>query len=365
MSDETPTTVPATQDERPLEIRTEGLPPSPYAATTITAVLPARTYERLGTIVLSPEQEALLDEPTPDDELDIRPDGLVYVSHEYVRRRLNKAFGRMGWSLIPGSPLTKRPNSNEYFQRWLLMVGGVYASEALSSREYFENNSQMSIDDVAESIKSDALRRCCKDLGIALEPWHRRFAEKWKRQFAVEVVVQTQRGNQRQWRRKDGDKLRNELGEAGGNSPPADAGSGPPSSPALTPASPSTPKVAAPRPVPAGKPVPPKPPPPPPPAAAKTSELKLAPAPGQQPTGGLLMRQEGMIFQRLRASSLLIGDDYLPAIEFFLTHWPELEDPGEEGRSAEARLQEIMRQLDGRRINDVLKVIASAAPAQE
>src|SRR5712664_1731986 len=102
--------LPATQhveSDAPLTIREDAVPVRALAAERITDVLPAIAYERIGQMIISPEAEAVLNEPLPDDEVDIRPDGLIYASHEYVVRQLNRAFGRMGWTLVPGSPLTR------------------------------------------------------------------------------------------------------------------------------------------------------------------------------------------------------------------------------------------------------------------
>src|SRR5712692_4858324 len=213
--------LPATQHvvepEAPLTIREDAVPVRGLAAERITDVLPAMAYERIGQMVISPEADAVLNEPLPDDEVDIRPDGLIYASHEYVVRQLNRAFGRMGWTLIPGSPLARRPDANppEYFQRWVLFVGGVYCAEALASRVFYDNG-QMHLDDVAEAIKSDCKSRVAKDLGIATECWNRRFAKKWRDEFAVQVVApkrdKGQMINAKLWRRIDGDALEGELG---------------------------------------------------------------------------------------------------------------------------------------------------------
>ncbi len=209
--------LPATQhvesDALPLAISEGAVPVRALAAERITDVLPAVAYERIGQMVLTDKAEEILNEPLPDDEVDIRPDGLIYASHEYVVRQLNRAFGRMGWTLVPGSPLTRRPESNppEYFQRWVLFVGGVYCSEALSSAIFYDNG-LMTLDDCAEKIKSDCKRRTTKDLGIGTECWNRRFQKRIRDEQCVQVVVQTSKGNVKQWRRIDADPLKGELG---------------------------------------------------------------------------------------------------------------------------------------------------------
>lgn len=204
-----------------LTIKADALPDRRYAAEKITDALPPAAYERLGqnALTLDDKQIAELELATPDDEIDIRPDnGAVYASHEYCRRKLNKVFGYMGWTLIPGSPLTARPGEKgqEVYQRWVLFVSGVYVAEALSSRRYYADNAQMDMSDVAEAIKSDALRRCCKDLGIATEAWNKRWIRTWKEKYAIEVIVQTNKGNVKQWRRRDGEPLRGEITSDGG-----------------------------------------------------------------------------------------------------------------------------------------------------
>jgi hypothetical protein len=209
MSEET---LPSVPEETPLDLKLDetALPADSrqIAAAKITDTLPAGAYAGAATLEINRDQERILDEPVPDNEIDIRPDGLIYVSHEYVRRQLNRAFGRLQWALVPGSPLVA--DGNEIYQRWVLLIQGTYVSEALGSKKYFANGNQ-SRDDVAEGIKSDCLKRCCKDLGIALEVWNKRRQESWRRQYATQVLVATSRGNEKQWRRADADPLKNEI----------------------------------------------------------------------------------------------------------------------------------------------------------
>lgn len=203
-----------------LAIQADALPDRRYAAEKVTDALPAAAYERIGqnALSLTKEQTKELELDTPDDEFDIRPDnGAVYASHEYYRRKLNKVFGYMGWTLVPGSPLTARPQTNEFYQRWILFVTGVYVSEALSARQYWEDNRNMDLSDVAESIKSDALRRCCKDLGIAQEAWNKRWVARWIKEYAIQVVAPVfkkgQSTNTKLWRRRDAAPFPGELSE--------------------------------------------------------------------------------------------------------------------------------------------------------
>ena len=57
----------------------------------------------------------------------------------------------------------------------------------------------------AEGVKSNALMRCCKDLGIASELWDPIFIKNWLADYAVEVSAShvTTKQYKRLWRRKD------------------------------------------------------------------------------------------------------------------------------------------------------------------
>lgn len=329
-------TLPSPVEETPLELKLDesALPLSDnsrqIAAAKLTDTLPASAYTGAGTLQVTVEQEKILDEPVPDNEIDIRPDGLIYVSHEYVRRQLNRAFGRLQWALVPGSPLVAE--GNDLYQRWVLLVQGTYVSEAFASRRYFQNGNQTR-DDVAEAIKSDCLRRCCKDLGIGLQAWNRRFGEQWKRKYAVQVVVSSNQGNKHQWRRADGDPLNNEIrgsvvkptegeGEKGPETKPV---SSPTTAPKVTvaPPPPSTPPPPQPRPGPRAVPQPAKP-------ATKVMTL----------TSGQL----GLLWGRAKGASLVVGDDAEKWITF-LNENCMVPIPERAGKKSTEVAAAMMRQL--------------------
>lgn len=111
------------------------------------------------------------------------PDGLIYLPEIKYRRVLNKAFGPGGWGLAPRSETNVGPKivSREYA---LVCLGrhvfsrSIRALHADASRlvaiargeqEYFDVHG---IPTATEACKSNALMRCCKDLGIASELWY-------------------------------------------------------------------------------------------------------------------------------------------------------------------------------------------------
>lgn len=64
---------------------------------------------------------------------------------------------------------------------------------------------QNSIATAGEGAKSNALMRCCKDLGIAAELWDPRFIRKFKKEHCHEVWVEHVVSKQKRkiWLRKD------------------------------------------------------------------------------------------------------------------------------------------------------------------
>jgi Mitochondrial genome maintenance MGM101 len=360
MPDENENTLPAIEEnhreEQPLAIREDAVPVRSLAAEKVTDTLPAAAYERIGQIpALTPEQEKMLSDPLPDNEVDIRPDdGMVYASHEYYRRKLNEVFGRMQWTLVPGSPLTQRPGTNEWYQRWTLFVNGCYVSEAFESYDYQPNNARMDLSDVAEAIKSGALKRCCKDLGIAAECWQKRWTEAWRKKYAIQVVAQVwrkgQQVNAKVWRRSDADPLPGEqtsVRGAGANPQP-----NPQAAPAPAPSKPpeTPPKAAAP-----AKPVQVVPDVPKAAPVAAPAQPATAPKPANTPK--LLDSQIRMLFARGRSCGLVVGEDAAPMIEWLTANYGIAEVMSDGKKSTEichamfkmvppVRFTALLKQLD-------------------
>jgi genome maintenance protein MGM101 len=163
-------------------------------------------YRRASVNPVTSEQASVLAKPIPEEELDILPTGEVYASQVRYRRVLNEAFGPMGWALLPVSQPQKE--NATVAREYALYAGGQFIAEAWGEQEYDAKNSRMSYPTALESVKSNALMRCCKDLGIASECWDRQFTERWKEKFAVAVwcaaTADWNRGKKKKlWRRKD------------------------------------------------------------------------------------------------------------------------------------------------------------------
>lgn len=157
-------------------------------------------------------QEILQSAVDPED-VEIRPDGIVYLPEIKYRRVLNKAFGAGAWALMPRGEYNMQDNtlSREY----AMFVYGRFVSEARGEQDYIPNNSEMSYATCTEGVKSNALMRCCKDLGIASELWDPGHNEAWKKKYAVQVWRKPRRDGKPQkpqWRRIDREPFYDESG---------------------------------------------------------------------------------------------------------------------------------------------------------
>lgn len=168
------------------------------------------TFVNITAKPVADDQAAVLLAEIDPDDLDILPTGEVYLTQAKYRQRLNKAFKPGGWAMRPlGSPYIK---DGLAMQEWALYANGQFLAYAVGGAEYRESNQRMNWSDVLETLKSNALMRLCKDLGVASECWNKRFAETFKAQYCVKVFVEGQ--NRPQWRRYDGNPLYKERGIA-------------------------------------------------------------------------------------------------------------------------------------------------------
>ncbi|ORZ39944.1 mitochondrial genome maintenance MGM101-domain-containing protein [Catenaria anguillulae PL171] len=133
------------------------------------------------------------------DDVEIKPDGLLYLPEIKYRRILNRAFKPGGWALVPRGPhsLTGRVISREY----ALFAFGRFVSQARGEQEVFD---EKQLATAMEGCKSNALMRCCKDLGIASELWDPSFIRKFKAEHCEHIWVKhvVRNTKLKLWRRK-------------------------------------------------------------------------------------------------------------------------------------------------------------------
>ncbi|KAI2626916.1 Mgm101p-domain-containing protein [Hypomontagnella submonticulosa] len=159
-----------------------------------------QSYHGLGTSAFAPEAAAILQAPLDPDDIEVKPDGIIYLPEIKYRRILNAAFGPGGWGLAPRGQLTV--HEKLVTREYALVVQGRFVAQARGEQQYF---SEEGVSTAAEGCKSNALMRCCKDLGIASELWDPRFIRKFMKEHAVQQWVEhvTTKKRKQIWLRKD------------------------------------------------------------------------------------------------------------------------------------------------------------------
>ncbi|KAI1315296.1 hypothetical protein EDD11_001028 [Mortierella claussenii] len=159
-----------------------------------------RSFSGMAIEPFEKEVAELLMKPLDPEDIEIKPDGILYLPEIKYRRILNKAFGPGGWGLAPRSEhsITPKSISREY----ALICRGRFVSTARGEQDYFDPNN---LPTASEGCKSNALMRCCKDLGIASELWDPSFIRKFKKQYCEEHFAEhvVTKRKKRLWKRKD------------------------------------------------------------------------------------------------------------------------------------------------------------------
>ncbi|ESK94195.1 mitochondrial genome maintenance protein [Moniliophthora roreri MCA 2997] len=164
----------------------------------------SRSYSGLSERPFSKEAAEVLLAPIDPNDVEMKPDGMIYLPEIKYRRILNKAFGPGGWGLAPRTETNVGAKivSREY----ALVCLGRLVAIARGEQEYFDPNG---IATATEACKSNALMRCCKDLGIASELWDPRFIREFKEKYCIEVWAEhiPTKKKKKVWRRKDQGKV--------------------------------------------------------------------------------------------------------------------------------------------------------------
>lgn len=141
-----------------------------------------QSFQGLGSQAFSAKAAETLQAPLTVEDIEITPDGLLYLPEIKYRRVLNAAFGPGGWGLAPRSDtvVTDKIVTREYG----LICEGRLVSVARGEQAYFNEDG---VPTASEGCKSNAMMRCCKDLGVASELWEPKFIRKFKGQHCEEV----------------------------------------------------------------------------------------------------------------------------------------------------------------------------------
>jgi hypothetical protein len=142
----------------------------------------ASMLETAGTIQINEEQVEILYAPIEEDQIQIRPDGIVYMPWVNYAKRLRKAFG-LQFSFVPQGMPQVRDNMI-YWGFWLIIQGKIIGY-AMGEQAYHPANRQMTYGDAIEGAKSNARMRVCKDVGMFPELWQPEFIQAWKEKYAV------------------------------------------------------------------------------------------------------------------------------------------------------------------------------------
>ena len=82
----------------------------------------ANSFHGISAQPVSEEQFKVLMQPVNEKDIEVKPDGVIYLPEIKYRRRLNEVFGPMGWGMIPkGEPVV---GSTIVTREYALIVDG-------------------------------------------------------------------------------------------------------------------------------------------------------------------------------------------------------------------------------------------------
>ncbi|KHO01609.1 mitochondrial genome maintenance protein MGM101 [Metarhizium album ARSEF 1941] len=173
-----------TQEPQTIACQPEGSRP-PVDAAGIPVVDWANSFHGISSQPVTREQFKALMAPLAIKDIEVKPDGVIYLPEIKYRRRLNEAFGPMGWGMIPKGDAVV--GNSIVTREYALIVDGRFVSQAQGENAYFSPDQLPSS---VEGCKSNALMRCCKDLGIGSELWDPHFLRWFKKTHMEQAWVE-------------------------------------------------------------------------------------------------------------------------------------------------------------------------------
>eukprot|EP01080_Neovahlkampfia_damariscottae_P006214 gene6214-10220_t len=150
------------------------------------------------------ESTDILLAPLNETDVEVKPDGIIYLPEIKYRRILNNAFQPGGWGLMQRGPHVLEDQFLS--QEFALFCLGQFVSQSFGEQVFNETQfSHRSVATALEGAKSNALMRCCKDLGIASELWDPNYIIQWLEKHTVKVWCEHQVNKKKKLltRRKD------------------------------------------------------------------------------------------------------------------------------------------------------------------
>ncbi|KAJ2012287.1 hypothetical protein IWW57_006361, partial [Coemansia sp. S610] len=110
------------------------------------------SFQGMATQPFESRISEMLMAPVTESDIEIKPDGLLYLPEIKYRRILNRAFGPGGWGLVPrgAHSVSGRTLSREY----ALVCLGRFISQARGEQDFFDESGLAT---ATEGCKSNAL----------------------------------------------------------------------------------------------------------------------------------------------------------------------------------------------------------------
>ena len=149
------------------------------------ALLPA--YQKASTLELSNGEIDALMAPFPDEIVEIRPhDGLIFIPHIHISKRLNEVLKPGKWSLVCRRHWLE---GITMYGEYVLVIRGCYVGESVGGHPYQPNNPKVNYSDTLESTAAEALRRIAgKRLSCGSQVWEPEYARQWVAKYAKQVA---------------------------------------------------------------------------------------------------------------------------------------------------------------------------------
>ena len=170
-------------------------------------------YASASKLQLSESENKALLELFPEEEIEIRPDGHIYLPQSYYRNRLNQSLGIGQWSLVVKGSTQETSENGEKIKMLLngaLVIRGCFVAEAVGEAELHLTNQNQSLGTVWEAAKSDCITRCCKDLSIGQQIYQPTYVREWQKKNAIQVWIKDKK--KPYWRKKSSPPYFDELG---------------------------------------------------------------------------------------------------------------------------------------------------------